>query len=174
MRAEADDLPVNCVDWHSAAAFCAWSGGRLPTAAEWEYAARSGGRDQRYPWGDDAPTCERVVMRDEEVGCGRGFGQVWRVCSKPAGNTTQGLCDMIGNVDEWVSDWFDAGYYERSPPANPQGPARGESREHRGANLNHWYDDEYGGLEAAARGRQRPDLKQDSLGFRCVRAPAGR
>lgn len=89
--------PMNCVDWEQARKFSAWAGGRLPTEAEWEYAARSGGKEQKYPWGDEDPTCERAVS----MGCGSGTEPV---CSKPVGNTEQGLCDMAGNVEEWVED----------------------------------------------------------------------
>ena len=91
--------PVNCVDWQQAQTFSAWEGGRLPTEAEWEYAARSGGRDQKYPWGDSPPTCEKAVFK----GCGTGTAPV---CSKPAGNTAQGLCDAAGNVWEWMEDRY--------------------------------------------------------------------
>jgi formylglycine-generating enzyme required for sulfatase activity len=95
--------PINCVTWDQAAAFAKWAGGRLPSEAEWEYAAQSAGQDGRYPWGDDEPTCEKVV-----AGCHPD--STWPVGSKPAGNTKQGLSDMAGNVSEWVQDGWHASY----------------------------------------------------------------
>ena len=99
------DHPVVCVDWAQARTFAGWVGGRLPSAAEWAYAASSGGRVGPYPWGAEAPSCERAVMGETGSawrGCTRGT--TWPVCSKPAGNTHQGLCDMVGNAWEWVVD----------------------------------------------------------------------
>jgi len=103
------NYPINNLTWAEAAAFCEWVGGRLPSEAEWEYAARSLGQDRDYPWGDEEPTCERAVMHEDEVnGCGKDH--TWAVCSKVAGNTEQGLCDMAGNVSEWVEDRYHETY----------------------------------------------------------------
>jgi len=90
--------PINCLTKSQATAFAGWVGGRLPTEAEWEYAARGQGQDIPFPWGDAAPSCERANVD----GCGKG--RTWPVCSFPEGNTAQGLCDMGGNVAEWVAD----------------------------------------------------------------------
>ena len=103
-----DDQPIVGVSWQQARAFSAWVGGRLPTEAEWEYAARGAGEDREYPWGPEGPTCERAVFDDEGPGCGRNAP--WPVCSKPAGNTPQGLCDMSGNVWEFVQDAVNRSY----------------------------------------------------------------
>ena len=100
---DQEDHPINGVSWRQLMEFAAWVGARLPTEAEWEYAARSQGRDITYPWGDESPTCSLA----QKSGCG---GDTVPVCSKPAGNTEQGLCDMAGNVWEWVQDEYHSSY----------------------------------------------------------------
>ncbi|MBU1430868.1 formylglycine-generating enzyme family protein [Myxococcota bacterium] len=113
------DHPINCINQHDALSFARWVGGRLPTEAEWEYAARGRGRAVRYPWGAEAPTCERAVFSVGGVprlathGCDRR--QTWPVCAKPKGTTPEGLCDMAGNLWEWVEG-------EKCPyPSTPRG-----------------------------------------------------
>ena len=105
-----EDHPVNCVDWDQSVAFCSWAGGRLPSESEWEYAARSGGQDITYPWGNEEATCDYAVMYDDTHGYGCDTERTWPVCSKTAGNTDQGLCDMVGNAWEWVQDWHHSSY----------------------------------------------------------------
>jgi len=118
--------PVNCVDWSQARAFSQWVGGRLPSEAEWEYAARSAGKERRYPWGDEPATCERAVISDGGKGCGQD--STWPVCSKPKGDTEQGLCDMAGNVWEWEQDRYQGSYHgaptDGSAREGPAGPGR--------------------------------------------------
>ena len=99
---------MNCVDWKQARAYAKWAGGRLPSEAEWEYAARSQGKSWKYPWGNAKATCARAVISDGGDGCGKNL--TWPVCSKQKGNTSQGLCDMAGNVREWVEDWYHSSY----------------------------------------------------------------
>jgi len=161
---DRDNHPVNCIDWHQATAYAKWVGGRLPTEAEWEYAARSGGRNQEYPWGNQKATCSYAVMDDGGNGCGRD--STWPVCSKVAGNTSQGLCDMAGNVWEWVSDWYESGYYGKSPSSNPTGPSSGSPRVVRGGS---WFNDaRY--VRAAYRYRGGPGSRHYNLGFRVARS----
>jgi formylglycine-generating enzyme required for sulfatase activity len=110
-KPERGNHPVNCITWEQAGVFCRWSGGRLPTEAQWEYAARGGGQDIEYPWGNQPATCYHAVIDEDAAGGeGCGIGRVWAVCSKTAGNTAHGLCDMSGNVYEWVRDHYHDNY----------------------------------------------------------------
>jgi formylglycine-generating enzyme required for sulfatase activity len=106
------DFPVVMVTWHGAAAYCEWAGGRLPTEAEWEYAAR-GPEGNLYPWGNAPPSCELANYGD----CAR---VLVRAGSRPAGASWCGALDMAGNVWEWVADRF--GPYSDLPRENPTGP----------------------------------------------------
>ncbi len=126
-----EDHPVNCVDWFQARRFAKWVGGRLPTESEWEYAARSGGRNWKYPWGNSRASCKYAIIDegcdskcDFKAGCGKD--RTWSVCSRIAGNTVHGLCDMSGNVWEWTEDWYHTSYSGapgngRAVTASPKG-----------------------------------------------------
>ncbi|MFO8071436.1 MAG: formylglycine-generating enzyme family protein [Polyangia bacterium] len=157
-----EDHPVNYVDWDQAVAFCEWVGGRLPSEAEWEYAARGGGQDITYPWGDETATCDYAVMNDGGYGC--GTDRTWSVCSKTAGNTDQGLCDMAGNVWEWVQDRYHSDY-TGAPADGSAWEDSGSVRVRRGGSfvLVAYY------LRAASRVVYDPSYQSAVLGFRCAR-----
>ncbi|HQC45546.1 MAG TPA: formylglycine-generating enzyme family protein [Myxococcota bacterium] len=161
---ERGNHPINCVDWHKAQAYARWAGARLPTEAEWEYAARSGGRDWQYPWGNEEATCDRAVMSDGGWGCGRKT--TWPVCSKPKGNTAHGVCDMAGNVWEWVQDWYHKNY--RGAPKNGSAWESPPStdRVYRGGSLTYLAS----GMRPSHRNAGTPDTRDSSIGFRLARS----
>ena len=111
-RADRLTHPVNCVDWYQSVQYCEWIGGRLPSESEWEYAARSQGKDITYPWGEEDVSCEYAIISESSSASGYGCseGITWPVCSIEKGNTQQGLCDMSGNVYEVVQDSYHATY----------------------------------------------------------------
>jgi formylglycine-generating enzyme required for sulfatase activity len=153
-RLEYDDHPINCVTWDQANTYCNWTKKRLPTEAEWEYAAL-GSDGRRYPWGDsdkeDRTKSVRTGIHPKPVG------------SKPEGASPFGVLDMAGNVAEWVADW--SAPYGADAVVDPKGPAEGESRAHRGSGFG-------GGFEEplTMRGAGHPSDRTADCGMRCARS----
>jgi|GEM_PF-2456202 len=152
--------PVVTVSWYDAKTFCEWVGGRLPTEAEWEYAAR-GDTGYVYPWGNTDPTCELANYYE----CG---GDTMPVGSLPDGASPFGAMDMAGNVWEWTADWY--GEYSEEMQYNPTGPERGDYRVLRGGS----FDGHPSYLRASNRSYDGPVLRDDDVGFRCVRESPGK
>ena len=154
-----ETLPVTSVNWFDAVEFCQWLAAewkmpvRLPTEAEWEFAARGGLEQKLYPWGD-----ESFAWREN-------YAARWRNGPEPVGTSEPngyGLFDMCENVHEWCGDWFDAGYYAESPEENPRGPGNGTRRASRGGAWRHHIKI----ARCAARSSIPPEFRYADYGFR--------
>jgi formylglycine-generating enzyme required for sulfatase activity len=162
-NATYDNYPVIYVDWDQSKSFCQWTGGRLPTEAEWEYAVRGGLSGKRYPWGDDAPTCTLGATNGVQNGMCSPQDTIAVGSFAPNG---YGLYDMAGNVWEWVNDWFSDTYYSSSPTQDPQGPSSGSDRVLRGGC---WGISDPFNIRASVRGSNVQTYEWKYYGFRCVR-----
>ncbi|MBT5469528.1 MAG: formylglycine-generating enzyme family protein [Nitrospina sp.] len=165
---KGSNLPVEKVTWYEAEEYCQKVGKRLPTEVEWEWAAR-GGKQTTFAWGNEAEShranfCDKSCdKRWKEKQFEDGYGYTAPVGSFPANDF--GLYDMAGNVYEWVMDWYDEDYYEKSPNENPQGPIKGNRKVIRGGS---WINYSVG-VRPSDRTDAKPSDKINFVGFRCAR-----
>lgn len=162
------ELPVNCVTFAEADRFCRAAGKRLPTETEWELAARGTGVEHAYPWGDDAPSCERAIsMRGEKTAEGCSMDGPTPV-DRRRGRSPYGISDLAGNLEEWVSDFYDDRYPESSGGAlvDPRGPLVGTAHVLRGGG----WQSPRSGLRTTARSWASAIERGANVGFRCARS----
>ena len=169
---QAPDHPVVHISHNDALAYCRWAGRRLPTEAEWEYAAKGGLDGKRFPWGDElyGPAGEHMCniwqgAFPEINTLGDGYLATAPVQSFPPNG--YGLYEVSGNVWEWCSDWFLPKYYRNSPAANPKGPTIGRGRVMRGGSYL-CHDSYCNRYRVAARTSNTPESSSGNLGFRTV------
>jgi formylglycine-generating enzyme len=171
--AAAESRPINCLNWYEAEAFCTWDGGRLPTEAEWNYAAAGGTAQRIYPWGSSTPDCTYANYKGAagDFCVAPGVGGTNRVGSESnRGDGPFGHADMAGNVEEWVQDWYASDY--TNPCTNcarlvpPVVIASPDIKVFRGGN----YSANAAGLMTSKRGSSTPDFRFAASGARCARA----
>jgi formylglycine-generating enzyme required for sulfatase activity len=169
-------MPIVDVTWDDAQAYCSWAGGRLPTEAEWEYAARAGSTAARYDdldeiaWYADNSGRQRldsqtIWKKEDQANYVKRLNENGNGMHESGQKRANGLglFDMLGNVWEWVNDWWEQSYYPNSPSQDPMGPTSGQLRVLRGGS---WV----GGprdVRVSLRNRRNPGNRDFDLGFRC-------
>lgn len=166
------EWPVVHVSWYDARAYADWAGKRLPTEAQWEYAARAGLRDNDFPWGCEELIGGRYQANYRQGGFPQsprapdGFEYLAPVMSFPPHGF--GLYDLSGNVWEWCGNWYQQDDYRSGARVEPTGPAEGTTRVLRGGCWATGPDD-HPGYKVWARWHRPPDHTSNQVGFRCVR-----
>jgi formylglycine-generating enzyme required for sulfatase activity len=158
------NYPINHVSWHGAKIYCESVGARLPTEAEWEYAAR-GTDDRIYPWGNiqPEPGGDRAIFQSES------YDDLMPVDALPNGASPFGIFGMAGSLWEWTADWYRETWYAESNISNPTGPEMGFARVIRGGA---WpFNNQSDRIRATNRSSLTPDFISSAVGFRCVRDP---
>jgi formylglycine-generating enzyme required for sulfatase activity len=162
---EGDNHPASCVYWNTAQAYCEWKGARLPTEAELEKAARGGLERKIYPWGNGSPICQKGAANGAQFNaCSEGTVPV-----KTFAPNGYGLYDMAGNVWEWAADYYQEGYYRKSPTYNPQSQESdfGVTYVLRGGSF-YDYRDSVRVANRGGSGSTRTYTLNFNIGFRCV------
>jgi formylglycine-generating enzyme required for sulfatase activity len=159
------DLPVVWVSWKDARQFCEWSGGRLPSQAEWELAARGGEATWRYPWGNELPTTDPGAMNGARYAAPQR-GAVGRGPVMAYGASPRGLYDLAGNVWEWVADDWSAGH--GGVPTDGSAYRGGDEPTEKVVRGGSSFDPA-ASLRVSVVGRSAPENRLENIGFRCVR-----
>nr|WP_261306331.1 formylglycine-generating enzyme family protein [Paenibacillus andongensis] len=165
------DHPVIHLSWNDAMAYCGWAGKRLPTEAEWEFAARGGLVQKRYPWGDELKQGGRhncnIWQGKFPVKNNASDGYEGTAPVRSFDPNGYGLYNVSGNVWEWCSDWFSSTYHIQGTSDNPVGPSSGDSKVLRGGSYlcHKSYCNRY---RVAARSKNTPDSSTGNIGFRCA------
>jgi formylglycine-generating enzyme required for sulfatase activity len=159
-----ENLPMNCMTWYEAFAFCVWDGGRLPTEAEWNYAAAGGAEQRVYPW--SIPANSTTIGSTYAVYNGASIGIVG---SKPAGDGKWGQADLSGNLWEWNLDWYKSPYPTFTIPCD--NCANIQDASYRVIRGGGWSDTAPGSLSSGVRGNVDPPGRGYFIGARCARTP---